>query len=102
MQKRTATLLGAYSPVEKKSDKPITSADLTSTAQRVNADAKNALVNQLNLTKRVANGATRTFYGVHEQHPIVSVVGLGPANAAVNATEAVDEARENVRRAVSS
>src|SRR5438067_2146279 len=109
MQMRTATILGAYTPADRK-EQLIDNVDLTDGARVVNEHANNALVDQLNLYVRAYSRA-RTYKLKHEasehrrrtnvvrpvsrgeydpvtsqyclQHPIVSVVGLGRRDAAV-------------------
>lgn len=45
-------------------------------------------------------GKAKTFYDLHQEYPVVSVVGLGSPDAAFNEAEDVDERRENIRSAI--
>jgi hypothetical protein len=49
LQMRSATLLGAYTPSERKQEPFVDDVDLTDAARSVNAHANNALIKQLNL-----------------------------------------------------
>ncbi|XP_017948259.1 cytosol aminopeptidase isoform X1 [Xenopus tropicalis] len=46
-------------------------------------------------------GKSRIFYGLHEDFPSIVVVGLGKKSAGVNQHELWNEAKENIRAAVS-
>lgn len=45
-------------------------------------------------------GKARVFYGVDETYPSIAVISLGKKSAAYNASEEIEEGRENVRAAV--
>lgn len=50
----------------------------------------------------LSRGKSRLFYDLSPDHPIVAVVGLGPAEASFNELEEIYENHENVRAAVAS
>lgn len=47
-------------------------------------------------------GKAKTFYNLHPDYPVVSVVGLGSPDAGFNDSEDLDEKRENVRSSIAS
>lgn len=55
------------------------------------------LISKFGPTKK---GKAKTFYNLHSDYPVVSVVGLGAPDATYNEAEDVDEKRENIRASV--
>lgn len=45
-------------------------------------------------------GKAKLFYKLHQDYPVVSVVGLGSVDAAYNEAEDIDEKRENIRSSI--
>lgn len=56
-----------------------------------------SLVSQFGPDKK---GKAKLFYGLHQDYPVVSVVGLGSPDAAYNEVEDIDEKRENIRSSI--
>jgi len=98
-----ALVLGTYltgSESEGGKSAPSPSYSLTKSAAHFdkNIDGKLAsLVKDFGPTKK---GRAKTFYSLHPDYPVVSVVGLGPADASYNEADDIDEKRENVRSAI--
>jgi len=78
------------------------SESLTDVAAKVNNQSSGNITNLLQYGGPVKEGKSRILYGVSDEFPIVSVVGLGQRGKESRAIEERDEARETVRAAVAA
>uniref|UniRef100_A0A6G1SG35 Cytosol aminopeptidase n=1 Tax=Aceria tosichella TaxID=561515 RepID=A0A6G1SG35_9ACAR len=95
-----ALVLGAYQPTGGDASSNKQASVLTESASQFDSKVNgklNSLVAQFGPHKK---GKAKTFYDLHQDYPVVSVVGLGPPDATFNEAEDVDEKRENVRSAI--
>lgn len=93
-----ALVLGVYQTASETADSK--TVEFTESASQFDAQVKGqlkSLVSDFGPSKR---GKTKTFYNLHPDYPVVSVVGLGPQNVSYNEDEDVDERRENVRSSI--
>lgn len=100
-----ALVLGVYQPAGDQSSSSATANSkttpiLTESANHFDTQISGklrSLVSEFGPNKK---GKAKTFYNLHPDYPVVSVVGLGSPDAAYNEAEDVDEKRENVRSSI--
>ena len=94
-----ALVLGVYQASGEQASGKVAPAFTESAAHfdsQVGGKLKN-LVTEFGPNKK---GRAKTFYNLHPDYPVVSVVGLGSKDAAFNETEDIDEKRENIRSSI--
>lgn len=76
------------------------SSEFTQSASQFDTQIKGQLKSLVSEFGPSKKGKAKTFYNLHPDYPVVSVVGLGPQNAGHNSDEEVDEKRENIRSSI--
>lgn len=94
LSNKPAVILGCY---KTKSN----GHEFTSNGDALNKMIGNKLIDLLNISNFKAEiGTSRTFFGLHEDYPCISVTGLGDRGISYDPIEERDEEKENVRIAV--
>ncbi|CAK9299161.1 unnamed protein product [Gordionus sp. m RMFG-2023] len=86
---KSAVILGCYTNGDK--------IKLTPNALKIDQQLNGKLSNLLSITGPIKLKKSKTFYGLSEQLPCISVVGIGVESASYNSQEMIDDAKENVR-----
>lgn len=92
-----ALVLGAYQP---SSNNGKTGSVFTESANHFDSQIGGKLTDLVSKFGPNKKGKAKTFYNLHPDYPVVSVVGLGSPDASYNEAEDVDEKRENVRSSI--
>lgn len=95
-----ALILGAYLPLanpDSLSPQPVTLTKAGNNFDSITSGKLRELVDKFGPSKK---GKAKIFYNLHQDYPVVSVVGVGQATAGFNEAEEVDEKRENIRSAI--
>lgn len=93
-----ALVLGAYQSNSAGSSV----SQLTEAGAKIDAQVSGKLQSLIKDFGPSKKGKAKTFYNIHPDYPVISVVGLGSPNAGFNEAEDVDEKRENIRSSIAS
>lgn len=88
IDKMRALVLGTYPGV------------LTESASKFDSQSGGRLKDLVSKFGPNEKGKVKTYYDLHPDYPVVSVVGLGPKDVGYNEAEDIDEKRENVRSSI--
>lgn len=91
-----ALVLGVYQAPGDAASSPI----LTESAAKFDSLTGGKLKSSISQFGPNKKGKPKTFYNLHTDYPVVSVVGLGSSNASFNEAEDLDEKRENIRSSI--